>query len=980
MSTLLGDARIRIRPDMTGFEREASRGIGSAVKKAAALAATVAAGALAAGAASYAKDAIAVAEAASTANARLDQVLSNMGLTSGEASKRVQDYARSLSMSTGVMPTVIKDAQGVLATFEQVALTAGDAGGSFDRATAAAVDMSATLGMDVSSAAMMLGKALNDPIQGVTALRRSGVQLTEEQKKQVEAFVEVGDAAGAQNLILSEIEKQVGGTAGATANASDKMAVALANVKERVGTALLPAFTSLTESVIRFADEHGPSLERVIGQIVEQAVAFARALMDVAKWIGENRDIIVPTAAALAAMVAAFKAYKMIATAVTAVQVALNIAMAANPIGLVALAIAGLVAAFVALYQRNEGFRNFIQGIWQGIKDFMAPIISWFAETIPPIWDKIFQAVSTAMSAIWSVIKTVWDFIYPFVTGYLKLLFTAFTTLWGTIFRVVAAAMEGIWNVIKTVWDFIYPAVSTYLQLMWTVYSTYFKAVWTVISTVMKAIWAVISAIWGVIGPFITGVLKEIWSNVQSIWNLMWEIISRVLGWIWDKVKWAFDAIKNQIEYVMDAVRWIWDNVLSRIWNKAVEIFNAVTGKIGDALDRVRELFRGAVTAIGAIWDSVTEVVKRPIRAMFDWINRNMIDPINRVLGVFSDEVKLGKLPAFADGGPVSGRGGPRDDRIPALLSNGEYVINAASAKRYGPLVEAINADRQGFGIGGPLDFIGAAMEQVTEWAMQGAAFALGKVLDPALDALDGAFGESWSGRAVTGVFRKASDAVKAWGSAEDAARRSAAAVTGGAYLGPPTGVLSTPLPGSVVTSEFRGPGRPNHMGIDLGAPMGTPIYAAGAGAITMSGWNGGYGNYIRMDHGGGLNTAYGHMSQIIARAGQTVAARALIGLVGSTGDSTGPHLHFEVLQNGSYLNPRSMVAFDQGGYLQPGWSMAYNGTGKPEPVLTDKDWKRLTGAQTGATINITNYYPQAEPTSETTARALRVLSMSGGM
>ena len=135
------------------------------------------------------------------------------------------------------------------------------------------------------------------------------------------------------------------------------------------------------------------------------------------------------------------------------------------------------------------------------------------------------------------------------------------------------------------------------------------------------------------------------------------------------------------------------------------------------------------------------------------------------------------------------------------------------------------------------------------------------------------------------------------------------------------TGILSNPTPGAFVTSEYRSAARPGHMGIDLGAPMGAPIYSAGAGAIVRSGWNGGYGNFIAMDHGGGLSSTYAHMSQIIARAGQTVAARALIGRVGSTGDSTGPHLHFEVLQNGGYLNPRSMVQFDQGGMLQPGWS-----------------------------------------------------------
>ena len=983
MATLLGNAYIRVRPDMSGFEQETKRGVSSAVKTAAKVAATAVTAAATYGAVSLVTGSVKAASELEQAYGGLDAVFKSNSEAMKENAKAASEIGLSQSQYAN-SATVLGAMLGNLG-IDQSKLA-----GTTDDLISKGADLSAMFGGTAPEAVEAITAALRgerDPIE------RYGISLTEAGIQAEMAATGLGKAEATISLINKQMASSNAAGAAARefdtfASAQQRLSANLENTKASLGEAFLPIIADVTAKFSDLAQRYGPMLaEKVkeIGQNFREAGAWigenvVPVLQNVAKWLGDNRDIIIPTAAALGAMLAAFKAYKVIATAVTAVQIALNVAMAANPIGLIALAIAGLVAAFVALYQRNEGFRNFIQGVWQGIKDFMEPIIRWFAETIPPIWDAIFSAVSTAMSGIWNVITTVWDFIYPFVSGYLQLLFKAFTTLWGTIFRVVAGAMEGIWNVIKTVWDFIYPFVSGYLSMMWTVYSTIFQAVWTVISTVMNAIWAVISAIWGVIGPFITGVLKEIWNNTQSIWNMMWQIISSVLGWIWDKVQWAFNLVKSHIQNVMDTVRWIWDNILSGIWNKAVEIFDLVTGKIGDAMEKVKSLFSGAVDAIGGIWNKVTEVVKAPINSMFDWINRNMIDPINNVLGVFSDEVKLGKLPQFADGGPVSGRGGPRDDKVLARLSNGEYVVNAASTRRYGPLLEAINADRLGFGIGGPFDFIGAAVDQVTEWAAQGAAFALGKIIDPAMDWLRDNFGGAWAPDLVIGVMAKAVDAIKGWGGAEDAKKQAAAAVTGGAYLGPPTGVLSTPLPGAVVTSEFMGPGRPDHMGIDLGAPLGTPIYAAGAGAITMSGWNGGYGNYIRMDHGGGLNTAYGHMEQIIARAGQTVAARALIGLVGSTGDSTGPHLHFEVLQGGGYINPRAMVAFDQGGMLQPGWSAVYNGTGKPEAVFTDKQMKALTGGQTGHVINITNYYPQAEPTSVATSRALRTLSAVGGV
>ncbi|MEI6662846.1 MAG: peptidoglycan DD-metalloendopeptidase family protein [Actinomycetes bacterium] len=94
------------------------------------------------------------------------------------------------------------------------------------------------------------------------------------------------------------------------------------------------------------------------------------------------------------------------------------------------------------------------------------------------------------------------------------------------------------------------------------------------------------------------------------------------------------------------------------------------------------------------------------------------------------------------------------------------------------------------------------------------------------------------------------------------------------------------------------------HPGIDISASTGTPIRAAGGGTVQIAGWTGGYGNYTCIGHGGGVSTCYGHQSQINVSVGQSVSQGQIIGLVGSTGHSTGPHLHFEVRVNGSVTNP----------------------------------------------------------------------------
>src|SRR5215218_5479741 len=97
------------------------------------------------------------------------------------------------------------------------------------------------------------------------------------------------------------------------------------------------------------------------------------------------------------------------------------------------------------------------------------------------------------------------------------------------------------------------------------------------------------------------------------------------------------------------------------------------------------------------------------------------------------------------------------------------------------------------------------------------------------------------------------------------------------------------------------------HAGVDFGASWGSPIVAAADGQVVRAGWAGGYGRQVRVAHGDGMSTSYSHMSEIVAQPGSYVRAGQLIGYVGSSGLSTGPHLHYEVLRNGTPVNPLSV-------------------------------------------------------------------------
>jgi len=107
------------------------------------------------------------------------------------------------------------------------------------------------------------------------------------------------------------------------------------------------------------------------------------------------------------------------------------------------------------------------------------------------------------------------------------------------------------------------------------------------------------------------------------------------------------------------------------------------------------------------------------------------------------------------------------------------------------------------------------------------------------------------------------------------------------------------------------------HKGVDLAATAGTPIVAAADGRVISAGWSGGYGRAVVIAHAGGVETRYGHMSRIAASAGEIVHRGEVIGYVGSSGLSTGPHLHFEVTRNGRPVNPTTARLLASPGHLE---------------------------------------------------------------
>lgn len=222
---------------------------------------------------------------------RLDQIASSMGVLGpvlGGTTKRLQDYAQTLQDQTGVNDETVKSGQAILLTFQSLANTAGQAGGMFDRATAALLDLSAAGFGDAESNAKSLGRALQDPIKGLTALTRQGVTFTDAEKEKVKALVASNQTLAAQNVIMSAVEHQVGGTAAAVATDFDKIGAAVDDLKEKIGYALVGTLDDLSASLggSQGAIDGINMLGDELADVIRQSGQAVTALAKVAKALG----------------------------------------------------------------------------------------------------------------------------------------------------------------------------------------------------------------------------------------------------------------------------------------------------------------------------------------------------------------------------------------------------------------------------------------------------------------------------------------------------------------------------------------------------------------------------------------------------------------------------------------------------------------------------------------------------------------------
>ena len=218
----------------------------------------------AAGGAALAKftmEAVNRAEAMNSAYAITEQVISQTGGAANVTAQEVKNLAKEQSNLTAVDKQLVTEGANVILTFKGIRNEAGEGNDVFTRTNKLMLDVAATMGTDAKSAAMQLGKALNDPLANMGALSRAGLTFTTQQKEQIKALVESGNLLEAQKLILGELESQLGGTAAASADASDKIGNVFKEALEAAGGALLEGIEPLADFT-QWLDSLGATSEK----------------------------------------------------------------------------------------------------------------------------------------------------------------------------------------------------------------------------------------------------------------------------------------------------------------------------------------------------------------------------------------------------------------------------------------------------------------------------------------------------------------------------------------------------------------------------------------------------------------------------------------------------------------------------------------------------------------------------------------------
>ncbi len=983
-----------------------------------------------------------------------EAVLKSTGGAAKISADQVGELATAISNKTAVDDEQIQSASNLLLTFTKVRNETGKGNDIFNQATQAAVDMSVAMGTDANGAALQLGKALNDPIKGVTALSKAGVSFTQQQKDQIKAMVEAGDTLGAQKIILGEMQTQFGGAAAAAADPMERLRVVAGNLGESIGGALLPAvegFASFATGTLvpglqRVGDFFGRvkdgvgalwdilvngdftgEFARVFGVAEDSALVdflfdVREALEPVVRFVKDNATpILAGLAAAFAAIAAPFiiGAIGSLAAVVGGV-LAGAFGLLLSPVGLVALAIGGIVAIFVAAYKESEPLRAAVEklkgafdvfiGVFKdangagGIQGFFDGITAGIAAA----WPLVKAALAQMGSALWEWIQ---DNIAPALAKLGEWMSAVGSWILGT-------GLPMLWNAAKALgsalWDWIGPMIGPALAKLGEWMGALGRWIWgTGLPWLVDAAVALGGALIGWIGDNIGPMLGKIaeWGAalIDWIWGtgLPWlldavvdlaealidwivpqipgllgklaEFMGKAVGWIFSTgipllvggllalayklVEWVLPQLPgllvNMLKFFGKVVAWVATDALPMLFNALWSMGSGAIRGLWESISnsplvqKLTDIFQGVVDAIGRAWDGLKSKLETPIRAVINFVNDKVIDNLNKVTKVFG--LTIPDIPKLADGAIVRkptmaliGEAGPevvlplsasRSRRRNQLMSEAGLVDpRTGSAEIGGPwdFVKGVGGkvadgvgnlvDAAGNVIGNVKDAVGNAVswtgEKIADLVAKGVGFALEKIIRPVggwiADQIDNPFVRHFT----RGIFDQTATTAKKWGDARSSSNVADGPSNGGGPAGSGAvgggwqsiwNFVKARIPQARQNSTVR-PGDPGYHGRGKAIDFGFGSGPGGAGSAGLASIN-------RLLHD---------------ELGRNLAELIYDGIGDDRPDlKNGRPLTYNAATRAQHRNHVHAAVYDDGGWLKPGYTLAYNGTGRDERVRT---------------------------------------------
>lgn len=623
---------------------------------------------------------------------------------------------------------------------------------------------------------------------------------------------------------------------------------------------------------------------------------------------------------------------------------ALRFAM--GPIGWIITGITLLVGGLIWFFTQTEVGQQLWSKIWGWIKDAAAAVVDWFMNTALPYlkaaWDGIAAGAlwlyQNAILPAWNGIQTAISVVATWVTGTLV---PALQTAWNGI----ATAAMWLWtNVIQPVWTGIKTAIAiavtavlVYIDLMKWYFSNVIApvALW-LYNSVIVPVWNGIKTAIGAVVDWIVGTawpaIKVAWDAIAAaaqwlyntvilpVWNSIKSAIASVVTWI-QTIGWP--GIQLAIKWIGDAFSWVYNSVIKPVWTGIQAAISAVVSWfrgtawpiVQTVIGYLRNSFEGWKTLAGIVWDGV----KASVSAVASWLRdtawpivSGVIEKLKSGFNTMRDVIKTAW--DFIKDKAINPVATWFRDTIKPLFDRVTGGVKDAFTGMKDTVEKMMNGIRDTAKV--PVKFL---VETIIRDGI------IGKYNEVAngvfgLDKIDtGKFSVGWSSGGYTGpgpkyqpagvvhadeyVIRKESqnDLRRRAPGFLDSLNRYGAAALG--YAGGGLVKLRMPFAGSYRQGEGFGARGGKHKGIDWPIPSGTVLKAVAAGVASRTN-NSKAGNKLELSIGDGLVAGYHHLSSFIASNGQSVGRGADVGRVGSTGRSSGPHLHFSLRKDGTYVDP----------------------------------------------------------------------------